>query len=120
MKPPEIVLVDEHAESVGCDGGGGPLGHPLVYYSFGARDQVDCGYCGRRFRPPRHPGFSRGSDRGGGVGRPVGSETAPRPPATPVAGVRRAAGPGRLAAPFAGGCRRPLRRLSRSSDRCVR
>lgn len=49
MKPPEIVLADEHAESIGCDGGGGPLGHPLVYYTFGARDEVDCGYCGRRF-----------------------------------------------------------------------
>jgi uncharacterized Zn-finger protein len=49
MQPPEIIEVDPDEESVGCDGGGGPLGHPLVYYTFGTRDAVDCGYCGRRF-----------------------------------------------------------------------
>ncbi len=48
-QPPEIIEVDAHTESVGCDGGGGALGHPMVYYSFGTRDAVDCGYCGRRF-----------------------------------------------------------------------
>jgi len=48
-QPPEIIEVDAHAESVGCDGGGGALGHPMVYYSFGTKDAVDCGYCGRRF-----------------------------------------------------------------------
>ncbi len=48
-QPPEIIEVDAHAETVGCDGGGGALGHPMVYYSFGTRDAVDCGYCGRRF-----------------------------------------------------------------------
>ena len=47
--PPEIVEVDAHAETVGCDGGGGALGHPMVYYSFGTKGAVDCGYCGRRF-----------------------------------------------------------------------
>ena len=49
FQPPEIIEVDAHTESVGCDGGGGALGHPMVYYSFGTRDAVDCGYCGRRF-----------------------------------------------------------------------
>ncbi len=48
-QPPEIIEVDAHTESVGCDGGGGALGHPMVYYSFGTKDAVDCGYCGRRF-----------------------------------------------------------------------
>ena len=52
MQPPEIVTVDAHAETVGCDGGGGALGHPMVYYSFGTRPAVDCGYCGRRFVRP--------------------------------------------------------------------
>ena len=52
MKPPEIVTVDEHAETVGCDGGGGALGHPLVYYTFGTKTAVQCGYCGRQFRKP--------------------------------------------------------------------
>ncbi|MEE8271061.1 MAG: zinc-finger domain-containing protein [Alphaproteobacteria bacterium] len=46
--PPETIEVDPHTETVGCDGGA--LGHPMVYYNFGARDAVDCGYCGRRFR----------------------------------------------------------------------
>ena len=47
-KPPETIEVDAHAETVGCDGGGA-LGHPMVYYSFGTTEAVDCGYCGRRF-----------------------------------------------------------------------
>ena len=47
--PPEITVVDDDTESVGCDGGGGPLGHPLVYYTFGTSDWVECGYCDRRF-----------------------------------------------------------------------
>jgi len=49
MEPPEIIYVDEHEETIGCDGGGGAMGHPLVYYAFGERDHIDCGYCGRRF-----------------------------------------------------------------------
>lgn len=49
IEPPEIITVDADIEIVGCDGGGGPLGHPLVYYTFGPRPSVDCGYCGRRF-----------------------------------------------------------------------
>ncbi|MGP1396404.1 MAG: zinc-finger domain-containing protein [Inquilinaceae bacterium] len=49
MEPPEIIAVDPHAETVGCDGGNGALGHPIVYYTFGTRDALDCGYCGRRF-----------------------------------------------------------------------
>lgn len=49
--PPEddVVIVDPDEETVGCDGGDGPLGHPMVYYSFGTRREVMCGYCGRRF-----------------------------------------------------------------------
>ena len=49
IEPPEIVTVDSHVETVGCDGGGGALGHPLTFYSFGSRSFVVCGYCGRRF-----------------------------------------------------------------------
>ena len=47
MEPPEIIHVD--TPTVGCDGGGGPLGHPLVYLPVGADGQTDCPYCGRRF-----------------------------------------------------------------------
>jgi uncharacterized Zn-finger protein len=46
---PEIIVVPNSCDQVKCDGGGGPLGHPLVYYSFDGQDQVDCMYCDRRF-----------------------------------------------------------------------
>lgn len=45
----EIIAVPENTDEVVCDGGGGPLGHPQVWYSFDGRDQADCHYCGRRF-----------------------------------------------------------------------
>ena len=32
-----------------CDGGGGALGHPLVYLSTGESGVVDCPYCGKRY-----------------------------------------------------------------------
>ena len=34
---------------VRCDGGGGPLGHPAVYLNFGAKTQIVCPYCSRKF-----------------------------------------------------------------------
>lgn len=46
---PEVISVDPHADEVVCDGGGGPLGHPNVWYSFDGRTEVACHYCGRRF-----------------------------------------------------------------------
>ncbi len=49
MEPAEIVEVDPDIQSVACDGGDGPLGHPLVYLTFGDDETVDCYYCGRRF-----------------------------------------------------------------------
>ncbi len=49
IETPETILVPEDADSVCCDGGGGALGHPAVYYSFDGRDRVTCGYCGRAF-----------------------------------------------------------------------
>lgn len=45
MEPPETIYVDDPV--IGCDGG--PLGHPLVYLKLGAKREVDCPYCGRRF-----------------------------------------------------------------------
>jgi uncharacterized Zn-finger protein len=47
IPPPEIIEVD--TDNVGCDGGDGPLGHPLVYLPIYPNGQVDCPYCGRRF-----------------------------------------------------------------------
>ena len=47
--PPEVIVVDDKADEVACDGGGGALGHPVVWYSFDGQDEVDCGYCDRLF-----------------------------------------------------------------------
>ncbi|PWE18931.1 zinc-finger domain-containing protein [Marinicauda salina] len=45
--PPETIVTSDHR--VMCDGGGGPLGHPRVYYEIGDEGYVECGYCDRRF-----------------------------------------------------------------------
>jgi len=44
---PEQILVT--TARVACDGGGGALGHPLVYMDMGDDGVVECGYCDRRF-----------------------------------------------------------------------
>lgn len=46
---PEIIEVDPNCDGVSCDGGGGSLGHPKVWYGFDGRNQVRCGYCDRLF-----------------------------------------------------------------------
>ncbi len=46
-RPPEIIISD--SRRVACDGGGGALGHPRVYYDMGEDDFVECRYCDRRF-----------------------------------------------------------------------
>ena len=43
----ETFYVD--GDSVACDGGGGVLGHPLVYLAIDKSGQADCPYCSRRF-----------------------------------------------------------------------
>ena len=45
---PEIIVVDDDADGVSCDGGGGPLGHPKVWYSL-SNGYSECGYCDRVF-----------------------------------------------------------------------
>ena len=47
LDPPEIVMVNTHR--VSCNGGGGALGHPRVWYEMGDEDFVECKYCDRRF-----------------------------------------------------------------------
>ena len=42
----DVVYTNQHR--VSCNGDGGALGHPLVWYSLDDGD-VECGYCGRRF-----------------------------------------------------------------------
>ena len=47
VPPPEEIAV--RTTRVACDGGGGALGHPLVYLDMGDDTAVECGYCDRRF-----------------------------------------------------------------------
>ena len=44
---PEVILVA--TKKVACDGGGGALGHPKVWYDMSESDHVECKYCDRRF-----------------------------------------------------------------------
>ncbi len=44
---PETITVT--SRRVKCDGGGGALGHPVVFYDMGEDDFVECLYCDRRF-----------------------------------------------------------------------
>lgn len=46
---PEIIPITIDADEVVCDGGGGALGHPKVWYTFDKQDSVECGYCDRVF-----------------------------------------------------------------------
>lgn len=43
---PEVIYVKSHR--VACNGGGGALGHPVVWYSLEDGEAV-CGYCDRKF-----------------------------------------------------------------------
>ncbi|HWA01597.1 MAG TPA: zinc-finger domain-containing protein [Caulobacterales bacterium] len=47
LPAPETFTVT--TRRVKCDGGGGPLGHPVVYYDMGEENFVECLYCDRRF-----------------------------------------------------------------------
>jgi len=49
MEPREIIQVAPADDVAGCNGGGGTLGHPLVYLRFDGKSSVDCYYCSRRF-----------------------------------------------------------------------
>jgi len=47
MQPFETIYVSETI--VACNGGGGALGHPLVYLNLSAEGKVECPYCSRLF-----------------------------------------------------------------------
>lgn len=44
---PEVSVVT--TRKVSCDGGGGTLGHPKVWYDMGEADHAVCKYCDRVF-----------------------------------------------------------------------
>lgn len=45
MNSPELVVVT--TKKIACDGGGGALGHPKVWYDMSEQDYVECKYCDR-------------------------------------------------------------------------
>ena len=47
VAPAEVIYVAD--TRVCCDGGGGALGHPKVWYSVEPGTPVDCMYCDRQF-----------------------------------------------------------------------
>ncbi|MBF0374864.1 MAG: zinc-finger domain-containing protein [Alphaproteobacteria bacterium] len=49
MQSTEQAIVVETAK-VACDGGGGALGHPMVYMTFAGKAEIVCPYCSRRYR----------------------------------------------------------------------
>lgn len=46
---PEVIEISSDADEVSCDGGGGTMGHPKVWYTFDGQSRVECGYCDRLF-----------------------------------------------------------------------
>ena len=49
----ENERIEVETSPVGCDGGGGPMGHPMVYLTIDGGDdgggETVCPYCSRRF-----------------------------------------------------------------------
>lgn len=52
VAPSEEIFVSQ--KRVACDGGGGALGHPLVYMEMGEDTSVECKYCDRVFVLAEH------------------------------------------------------------------
>jgi uncharacterized Zn-finger protein len=42
-------VIQSESRTVGCDGGGGALGHPLVYLDMGEKSEITCPYCSQNF-----------------------------------------------------------------------
>lgn len=47
VTPEDVIPVE--SRKIGCDGGGGTLGHPLVYLRI-EDTQVTCPYCSKTYR----------------------------------------------------------------------
>ena len=41
--------IEVNTPTVGCDGGGGDMGHPMVYLKIGDKGEIVCPYCSRHF-----------------------------------------------------------------------
>lgn len=44
-----VPVVTTTASRVSCNGGGGALGHPLVWLNLGEDGKVTCPYCSKQF-----------------------------------------------------------------------
>lgn len=77
MYEPEVIEVD--SLNVACDGGGGVLGHPLVWLSLAPAGEAICPYCSRRFvyRPSAPSGREIDAETPDGVGQSDPSATPP-------------------------------------------
>lgn len=52
MQPNDTIatdVIEVETLTVGCDGGGGSLGHPTVYLTLEKNGRVECPYCSRVF-----------------------------------------------------------------------
>ncbi|MDZ4736614.1 MAG: zinc-finger domain-containing protein [Rhodospirillaceae bacterium] len=47
--PEPFETIETDSETVACDGGDGPLGHPRVYLHMGRQGFVECPYCSRHY-----------------------------------------------------------------------
>ncbi|MBT6122613.1 MAG: zinc-finger domain-containing protein [Candidatus Puniceispirillum sp.] len=44
-----MAVIPTSQQRVSCNGGGGALGHPLVWLTLGTDDKVVCPYCSRTY-----------------------------------------------------------------------
>ena len=45
----DLAMVEVTSHLVACNGGGGPLGHPLTYYEVTSEKPARCNYCDKQF-----------------------------------------------------------------------
>jgi uncharacterized Zn-finger protein len=60
VKPPVSEILTVETPTVACDGGGGALGHPMVYLPFRDSREIVCPYCSRTFRLAEGVKLARG------------------------------------------------------------
>ena len=51
----DLPNISVEEDTICCDGGNGPSGHPSVYLKIGPTGSIICPYCSRRFVKTQHP-----------------------------------------------------------------
>jgi uncharacterized Zn-finger protein len=46
----DLQQVSSETQSISCDGGSGPMGHPNIYLNFGEKKEITCPYCSKKFK----------------------------------------------------------------------